>query len=59
LGITAIEIAEGEPPLSKKRPMMAMEIIKKNPPPRLSNPSKWSGDFIDFISKCLVKGNES
>ena len=55
MGITAIEIAEGEPPVSNKRPMMAMEVIKRNDPPKLNDQSKWSESFHDFISKCLIK----
>lgn len=57
LGITAIEIAQGEPPLSNKKPMFAMEIIKKNPSPVLDKPHKWSRDFNDFIAKCLIKSS--
>ena len=56
LGITAIEIAEGEPPLANKRPILAMELIKKNPPPRLKKLNRWSKEFSNFISLCLVKG---
>ena len=57
LGITAIEIAEGEPPYSKKKPYFAMEKIKKEQPPKLKEMSNWSNLFADFLSKCLVKGN--
>ena len=42
LGITAIEIAQGEPPLSNKKPMFAMEIIKKNPIPSMKTPFPWT-----------------
>jgi hypothetical protein len=37
--------------------MFAMEIIKKNPAPVLDDPQKWSDEFNDFISKCLIKSN--
>lgn len=30
-------------------------MIPNRPPPQLKEPSKWSKEFVDFISKCLVK----
>lgn len=39
LGITAIELAEGEPPYSHIHPFRAMFAIKKTPPSSLSNPT--------------------
>ena len=30
-------------------------MIPKEPPPTLSEPKKWSPEFQDFVSKCLVK----
>jgi serine/threonine kinase 4 len=38
LGITCIELAEGEPPFSHIHPVRAMFVIKKNPPSGLTNP---------------------
>jgi len=32
-----------------------MFVIPTRPPPRLSEPEKWSAEFNDFIAKCLVK----
>ncbi|XP_039269293.1 serine/threonine-protein kinase 4-like [Styela clava] len=58
LGITAIEIAEGKPPYSDIHPMRAIFMIPTNPPPTFRNPEKWSMEFIDFVSKCLVKSPE-
>lgn len=59
LGITAIEIAEGEPPYSQKKPYYAMKKIEKENPPKLSEFSKWSSSFHNFITKCLIKGNSN
>eukprot|EP01090_Pellita_catalonica_P017912 TRINITY_DN5569_c0_g1_i1.p1 TRINITY_DN5569_c0_g1~~TRINITY_DN5569_c0_g1_i1.p1 ORF type:complete len:375 (+),score=56.52 TRINITY_DN5569_c0_g1_i1:318-1442(+) len=55
LGITAIEMAEGEPPYSDIHPMRAIFMIPSRAPPKLKEPSKWSPDFNDFVSKCLTK----
>ena len=30
-------------------------MIPTKPPPEFRKPEKWSDDFIDFVSKCLVK----
>ncbi|KAM8897459.1 misshapen-like kinase 1 isoform 3-T3 [Spinachia spinachia] len=54
LGITAIEMAEGAPPLCDMHPMRALFLIPRNPPPKLKS-KKWSKKFIDFIEGCLVK----
>lgn len=53
LGITAIELAEGEPPYSHIHPIRAMFAIKTHPPKELTIPKKWSVEFNDFVSKCL------
>ncbi|XP_078401733.1 mitogen-activated protein kinase kinase kinase kinase 4 isoform X1 [Cetorhinus maximus] len=54
LGITAIEMAEGAPPLCDMHPMRALFLIPRNPPPRLKS-KKWSKKFFSFIESCLVK----
>nr|XP_057916582.1 myosin-IIIa isoform X2 [Doryrhamphus excisus] len=58
LGITAIELGDGDPPLSELHPMRALFKIPRNPPPTLQQPELWSGDFNDFICKCLIKDFE-
>ncbi|XP_074662164.1 myosin-IIIb-like [Tubulanus polymorphus] len=58
LGITAIELADGEPPLTDLHPMRALFRIPRNPPPSVKNESDWSPEFIDFIKTCLIKDFE-
>ena len=55
VGITAIEIAEGNPPYSDVHPMRVIFMIPSRPPPTLTNPAKWSPEFNDFIARCLTK----
>ena len=33
-------------------------MIPTKPPPSFRNPDKWSAEFIDFVSRCLVKNPE-
>uniref|UniRef100_A0A671Q5T9 non-specific serine/threonine protein kinase n=1 Tax=Sinocyclocheilus anshuiensis TaxID=1608454 RepID=A0A671Q5T9_9TELE len=56
LGITAIEMAEGAPPLCDMHPMRALFLIPRNPAPRLKS-KKWSKNFQSFIESCLVKNH--
>ncbi|XP_018596717.1 TRAF2 and NCK-interacting protein kinase-like isoform X2 [Scleropages formosus] len=56
LGITAIEMAEGAPPLCDMHPMRALFLIPRNPAPRLKS-KKWSKKFQSFIEACLVKNH--
>ncbi|XP_076270786.1 serine/threonine-protein kinase msn isoform X9 [Rhynchophorus ferrugineus] len=54
LGITALEMAESQPPLCELHPMRALFLIPRNPPPRLKS-KKWSKKFHGFIETVLVK----
>ena len=55
LGITCIEMIEGEPPYSQLKPRCVIEKIGRNPPiaEELINPDFHTDIFIDFVKKCL------
>ena len=57
LGITAIEMAEKKPPFFDLPVMRALFVIATgtHDPPSLTEKAKWSSEFHDFISHCLVK----
>ncbi|CAK1548571.1 unnamed protein product [Leptosia nina] len=54
LGITALEMAESQPPLCELHPMRALFLIPRNPPPRLKS-KKWAKKFHSFVETVLVK----
>lgn len=58
LGITALEMAEGKPPYGDIHPMRAIFMIPQKPPPSFRDPNRWTTEFIDFVSLCLVKNPE-
>ncbi|EJU02827.1 Pkinase-domain-containing protein [Dacryopinax primogenitus] len=53
LGITAIELAKGNPPYSELHPMKVLFLIPKNPPPQLD--VSFSKPFRDFVNLCLQR----
>ncbi|KAM7455516.1 hypothetical protein BLSTO_03730 [Blastocystis sp. subtype 1] len=54
LGITLIELAEGQNPYTGCTALKVMRLVCDGQPPALSS-SKWSAAFVDFVNKCLVK----
>jgi len=58
LGITCIELAEKEPPLSEVHPMRALMQIPIRDAPTLQNTKKWSREFVDFVKECLTKDHK-
>ena len=53
LGITAIEMAEGEPPYYHIHPIRAMFVIENKPASGLTDPTQWSSEFNSFVTMCL------
>lgn len=57
LGMTLLELAERKHPYKGLFRSEVVEKLTKELPPSLSS-GKWSPEFVDFVSKCLVRGVE-
>ncbi|XP_076828913.1 mitogen-activated protein kinase kinase kinase kinase 2 [Brachyhypopomus gauderio] len=57
VGITAIELAELQPPMFDLHPMKALMLMSKSSfqPPKLKDKTKWSASFHSFVKMCLTK----
>eukprot|EP00732_Lithocolla_globosa_P002139 Lithocolla_globosa_v1_NODE_1311_length_2682_cov_6.141606.p1 type:complete len:854 gc:universal NODE_1311_length_2682_cov_6.141606:97-2658(+) len=55
LGITAIELFEGHPPLFELPTMKCMYHILQQDPPTFAAPQNASDDFLNFVTICLKK----
>ncbi|KAF7649787.1 hypothetical protein LDENG_00135750 [Lucifuga dentata] len=56
-GITAIELAELQPPMFDLHPMRALMLMSKSSfqPPRLKDKAQWSAGFQSFVKMALIK----
>ncbi|XP_054649908.1 mitogen-activated protein kinase kinase kinase kinase 5-like isoform X3 [Dunckerocampus dactyliophorus] len=57
VGITAIELAELQPPMFDVHPLRVLFLMSKSgyQPPKLKDKSKWSPTFYNFVKAMLVK----
>uniref|UniRef100_A0A8C5BFT5 Mitogen-activated protein kinase kinase kinase kinase n=1 Tax=Gadus morhua TaxID=8049 RepID=A0A8C5BFT5_GADMO len=57
VGITAIELAELQPPMFELHPMRALMLMSKSSfqPPRLKDKTLWSSGFHSFVKMSLIK----
>ncbi|XP_038967656.1 mitogen-activated protein kinase kinase kinase kinase 3 isoform X4 [Rattus norvegicus] len=57
VGITAIELAELQPPMFDLHPMRALFLMTKSnfQPPKLKDKLKWSNSFHHFVKMALTK----
>ena len=55
LGITCVELVEGEPPNGSVKPREVMEKIRTAPPrvEEIIDTNEHTDEFIDFVGKCL------
>lgn len=58
LGITLIEMAEGQPPHYNVHPMRAIFKIPMTAAPVFKKPNTWSAEMVNFLSCCLQKSTE-
>ncbi|XP_034460956.1 mitogen-activated protein kinase kinase kinase kinase 5-like [Hippoglossus hippoglossus] len=57
VGITAVELAELQPPLFDVHPLRVLFLMSKSgyQPPKLKDKSKWSSMFYNFVKAMLVR----
>ncbi|XP_076832503.1 mitogen-activated protein kinase kinase kinase kinase 1 isoform X2 [Brachyhypopomus gauderio] len=57
VGITAIELAELQPPLFDVHPLRVLFLMSKSgyQPPKLKEKSKWSQIFYNFVKSMLIR----
>ncbi|KAF5904196.1 mitogen-activated protein kinase kinase kinase kinase 3 isoform X2, partial [Clarias magur] len=57
VGITAIELAELQPPMFDLHPMRALFLMTKSnfQPPKLKDKVKWTSNFHHFVKMALIK----
>ncbi|XP_076357624.1 serine/threonine-protein kinase Pak-like [Tachypleus tridentatus] len=53
LGITAIEMANGQPPYRQENSDMVFDLISRNGKPNIENKDNLSPVFQDFLDRCL------
>eukprot|EP01105_Mastigella_eilhardi_P018889 TRINITY_DN4409_c0_g1_i2.p1 TRINITY_DN4409_c0_g1~~TRINITY_DN4409_c0_g1_i2.p1 ORF type:complete len:389 (-),score=78.09 TRINITY_DN4409_c0_g1_i2:31-1197(-) len=58
LGVTAVEMADGEPPHADTSPARAMMLISRGNQPTVRNPKGFSKEFLSFLEFCLNKQPE-
>ena len=58
VGITAIELAELQPPMFDLHPMRALFLMSKSgyKPPTLKDKLKWSQDFHKYVTQGYILG---
>ncbi|CAO3594036.1 unnamed protein product [Absidia cylindrospora] len=54
LGVTIMEMAQGNPPYLDFPPLRAVFLIATDGVPGLDHPEQWSDVFIDFIKQCTT-----
>lgn len=59
LGITLIEMNDGNPPFSRIDAVRAMFIAQRRPAPKFMRPKRVSREMIDFLATLMVKDKEA
>jgi len=58
LGVTLMEMAQKDPPnwhLRNQGPSKVANAILHGPPPALTDPTKWSAQFVEICARCCKK----